>query len=105
MTAAILGQEDHAHRVLAGGGQLEVELGAQEGVGDLHQDAGAVAGPGIGPYRAAMGQAHQDLQALLDDAPAFEILDVADETDTARIVLIGRIVETLDGGKGMKVHR
>ena len=71
----------------------------------MHQDARPVAGAGIGPHGPAMGEADQDLQALLDDAPAFDVLDVADEADTAGIMLIGGIVETLGGGRGMKVHR
>jgi hypothetical protein len=68
-----LGQEDHAHAVLAGRRQLHAlggHLGAVELVGDLDQDAGAVAHQLVGTHRTPVVQVLQDLQALLDDACA-----------------------------------
>ena len=41
-------EEGDADGVLTGGRQVEVDDGAEEGVGDLDQDAGTVAGVGVG---------------------------------------------------------
>ena len=46
-------------------------LVAEERVGDLDQDAGAVAQQRVGADRAAVRQVLQDLQALLDDGVRF----------------------------------
>ena len=51
------GQEGHADGVGAGRRQLDATLAddvAQEAVGDLDEDAGAVAGVGLGAGRAAV---------------------------------------------------
>ena len=93
-----LGQEHHADAVLARRRQahaLRGHLLAEERVGNLDQDAGAVAGERIGADRAAMGEVAQDLQTLLDDRVAFLALDVRDEADAAGVVLVGGVVETL----------
>ena len=53
-----------------GGGSVDAlrrHLGAVELVGDLDQDAGAVAHQRIGADRAAVVEVLEDLQALLDD--------------------------------------
>jgi hypothetical protein len=53
------GKECHAHAVLTGGRQGETELGAfarEELVGDLNQDAGAIAGSGIAAAGAPVRQ-------------------------------------------------
>ena len=42
-----------------------------------------------------MGQINQQLQALLDDVVAFLSLDIRDEADTARVVLVARVVKPL----------
>ena len=92
------GKEDHADAVLAGGREREAELGAfagEELVRDLNQDAGAVAGFRIAAACAAVRQVDEDLDALDDDVVRFLALDVGDETDTAGIVFIARVVETL----------
>ena len=69
--AGSLRQEHHADAVLARRRAASTpccrHLGAEEGVGDLDQDAGAVALQRVGADRAAMGQVLEDLQALLDD--------------------------------------
>ena len=70
----LLGQEDHADAVLAGRRQLDAlarHLGAVELVGDLDQDAGAVAHQLVGADGAAMVEVLEDLQALLDDGVRF----------------------------------
>ena len=55
--------EQRADGVFAGLRQLEADLGGlarEEGVRDLHQDAGAVAGARIGADRAAMLEVAED---------------------------------------------
>ena len=64
-------------------------------VRNLNQDAGAVAGFRIAAAGAAMRQVDEDLQSLGDDVVRLLALDVDDEADTAGVVLVLRIVETL----------
>ena len=58
----------------------------------------AVTGQRIGPHRAAVAQISQDFQTLADGLVAFAVLDIDDETDTAGIVLVARVVEPFGGG-------
>ena len=94
----LLGEEHHAHAVLAGRGQLHSLPGhflPEELVRDLDQDAGAVAGQRVGPDRTAVGQVFEDQQALIDNGVAFHPFDVRNESHAACVVFIGRIVESL----------
>ncbi len=94
----LLRQKDHADAVLAKRRQREALAAAgaaQERIGKLDQDAGAVALQGIGAGRAAMGEILEDLQALGDDGVAGVALDVRDEPQPAGIVLVRRIVHSL----------
>jgi len=96
----LLRQEDHADAVLAGRRQLDAErghLGAVVLVGNLDQDAGAVAHQLVGPDRTAVVEVLENLQALLNDAVRLAALDVGHETDTAGIVLVRRVVEAGTG--------
>ena len=64
----LLRQEDHADAVFAGRRQLDAllrHLLAVEAVGDLDQDAGAVAHQLVGADRAAVVEVLEDLQTLL----------------------------------------
>src|SRR5579883_1978216 len=64
------GKEDHADAVLAGVGQAEPLLARaalQKLVRQLHEDASAIASPGIAAAGAAMGQVVEHAQPLLDD--------------------------------------
>ena len=79
-----------------GGGSVDAlrrHLGAVELVGDLDQDAGAVAHQRVGADRAAVVEVLEDLQALLDDRVRLLALDVGDEADAAGVVLVGRRIE------------
>ena len=79
-----------------GGGSVDAlrrHLGAVELVGDLDQDAGAVAHQLVGADRAAMVEVLEDLQALLDDGVRFAAGDVGDEADAAGVVLVGGRVQ------------
>ena len=89
----LLRQEHHADAVMARCRQrqaLAAARAAQEGVGKLDQDAGAVALQRVGARRAAMGQVLQDRQPLRDDRMGLLALDVGDEAEPARVALVGR---------------
>ncbi len=96
--SALLRQEDHADAVLALGRQGHALPGhflAEEAIGNLEQEAGAVARLGVGADRAAMGQILENLQTLQHDLVALLILDVGDEADAAGVVFVGGVVQTL----------
>ncbi len=93
-----LGQEHHADAVVAGLRQLDAELArhrTEEAVRDLDQDTGTVAGERVRPDRAAVVEIHQDLETLADQVVALVTLDVRDEADAARVVLVRGVVEPL----------
>ena len=76
-----------------GGGSVDAlrrHLVAIELVGNLDQDAGAVAHQLVGADGAAMVEVLEDLQALLDDRVALLALDVRHEADAAGVVLVRR---------------
>jgi hypothetical protein len=86
-----LGQEDHADAVFAGRRQFDALLGhlfAVQRVGQLQQDAGAVAHQLVRAHRAPVVQVLQDQQRLLDDVVALLALDMGHEADAARVVLV-----------------
>ena len=88
-----LRHEQRADRVVAGLRQLEAELGGlarEEGVRDLHQNAGAVAGARIGADRAAMFEVAENADRVGDDLMRLLALDVGDEADAAGILLQAR---------------
>jgi len=72
---------------------------AQQRIGHLDQAARSVTDQRIGPDRAPMVEIDQDLQTARDDVMRFSSLDVGDETDAARIVLVAWVVETLSLGR------
>ena len=75
-------------------------LGAVELVGDLDQDACAVAHQLVGADRAAMVEVLEDLQALRHDVVRAPALDVRDEAHAAGVVLAGGVVQASPGGGG-----
>jgi len=95
--AVLRGEEDGADAVVARGGKRDARRGqrlAQELVGRLDQDAGAVAGVRFASTGAAVLQVDQDLEAAGDHGVGFAPGDVHDEPDAACVVLERRIVET-----------
>jgi hypothetical protein len=64
-------------------------------VRDLQQDAGTVARAGVGRDRAAMGEIYEELERLLDDVAGTNAVDVSDEADSACVVLVSRVVQSL----------
>ena len=84
--ALVMRQEHEAGAVRAGGGQRERHDLAQERVGHLNQDAGAVTGVRLAAAGAAVLQVDEDLQRLRDDVVRALALDVDDEADAAGVV-------------------
>ena len=96
--ALVLRHERVADGVVAGLGQLDLELGAllgQEVVRDLDQDAGAVARDRVGAHRAPVLDVAQDGDRVLDERVGLAALEIGDEADATGIVLPLRIEEPL----------
>jgi hypothetical protein len=95
------GKEGHADAVFSRGRQGETELGAlarEELVGDLNQDAGAIAGLGIAAAGAPVGQVDQNLDTFEDDVVRPLALEIRNEANAAGIVLEARVVKALRRG-------
>jgi hypothetical protein len=81
-----------------GGGSSTPCLGhllAVQRVGQLQQDAGAVAHQLVRAHRAPVIQVLQDLQRLGDDVVALLALDMGHEADAARVVLVRARIQAL----------
>jgi hypothetical protein len=95
------GEEDDARAVRAGPRELDVDHGPVEQIGDLDQDAGAVARVGLGPRRPPVLHVAEAGQAHLDHLMAPTAVHVHDEGDTTGVVLeAGLIQPTIGGGEG-----
>jgi hypothetical protein len=97
----VLRQEAHGDRVVARRRQRQPGAFrplAVERVGDLQQDAGAVAEQRVGADRAAVVEVGKDLERLRDDPVRLRSLDVGDKAHTARVMLVARIVQALRRG-------
>src|SRR6266511_666515 len=95
--AGFCGEEHRARAVAALGWQLDTRSGrdlAQEAIRDLDQNAGAVAGIGFTPARAAVLQVDQYLQAARDYRMGSPACNIDDEPDAAGVVFEGWIVES-----------
>src|SRR6185503_19405077 len=93
-----LRHEQRADRVVAGLRQLEADLGClarEEGVRNLHENAGTVAGARIGANSAAMFEVAQNDDRVGDDLMRLLALDVGDEADAAGILLHAEVVQAL----------
>ena len=102
----VRGQEDHPHAVAAPTRHVPAKgepLALEEAVGELQQDACAVAGVGIAAARTAVGEAAEHLERLLHDRPALVSAKVSDEADATRVVLGARVVET-ESARGDVCH-
>jgi hypothetical protein len=86
-------QEREAGGVAARGGQLEPGDRAEERVGQLGDDAGAVAGVRVGARRAAVLKVAKDAQGAGHDAVAAPGPQVRDEADAAGVVLEPAVVK------------
>ncbi len=90
---AVDGYERDAGGVRAGNGQLEPDGRPVEGVGDLHEDSGAVTRVGLRAGGAPVIQAAHGRERLVDDGVTLATQHVDDEPDAARVVLESGVVE------------
>ncbi len=94
----VLRQEHHAHAVGAGLGELHLQLGhllAEEAVGDLHEDARAVAVQRVRARGAPVREVVEDREPVRHDVVGLLPLDVRDEAHAARVVLVAGVIEAL----------
>ena len=96
--APLRGQERQARGVGALRGQLEPDDGTEERVGDLEEDARAVAGVDLGSAGAAVLQPQQRRERPPDDGVVAATLEVGHHRDATGVVLELRDVEVLVGG-------
>ena len=94
----VLGQEGNSGDVLAWRWKRETGHVPVEPVGDLDQDPGAVAGVDIGPLGPAVLQIAERANGLRHDLVCGRARHVAHERDSAGVVFIARIIETLAPG-------
>ena len=91
-------QEDHADAVAARirqGDTHGTAMPPEKGVGNLEQDAGAVAGMGVASAGAAMLEVDQDVNGVADDVVGLPAVEVGHDAHAARVVLMSRVVESL----------
>ncbi len=100
----VLGQEGRAHGIRAGGGEREVRDAAEELVGHLGEDAGAVAHERVGAGGAAVLQVGEGQQGLVDDVVTGGAAQGGHHGDPAGVVLVVRAVETLVRGLGAEAR-
>ncbi len=92
-------QERHADRVASDRRQLEADDGAQELVGDLRDDAGAVARAGIRAHGAPVLEVTQRIECHSDDVVAGRSAKGRDHGQAAGVLLAARVVEALCRGQ------
>jgi len=90
-------EEGEAGCKSAGDGKVEVDDSPQESVGDLDQDARAVAGVGFGSDRATVIEITQSGEAFGNDVVAGHTGQRGNERDTTGIVFVLRVIQTLCG--------
>ena len=73
-------------------------------MGNLQQDAGAIASLGVGAHGAAVLEVLEDRQPVAHHAVALGIMDIGDEADAAGIVFVARIVKTVRFRDSLRQH-
>ncbi len=99
------GQECHAYAISTGPGQLKAQLAAlplEKLMRNLEEDAGSVTGLGIASASSAMGQVEEHLDALAYDVMTFVAANIGDESDSAGIVFLRRMVQALGGRRSSR---
>src|SRR6185436_16332679 len=91
--------EDVAGGIHAGLRQIDARVFLrdllEEGVRQLDEDAGAVAGVDLAAACTAVIEVLEDLDALFDDGVRLLALDVHDEADATGVMLELRVIEAL----------
>jgi hypothetical protein len=91
-------QEAHGDAIMTRLRQSDARAGGpvtQQIVGNLNQDAGAIAQQRVGAHRAAMIDLQQYLETTRNGLVRLLALDVRNESDATCVMLIARIVQTL----------
>ena len=106
---AVVGQEDHAEReaaALAVGGRAAepLEVGGVGVPGDFDGDARAVAGVGVGVDGAAVGEADDAGDGLLDEFVRAHAVDSRDKARAAGVAEALRVIEAVKGGGKLSGH-
>ena len=86
----VLGQKEHGHAVVALARQQGAEalgLLTEEAVGDLEEDARAIAGVALQAAAAAVLEVDEDGQGIVHDGVAADALEVGDGADAAGVVV------------------
>ena len=99
--AWIFRHEREADAVVAESGKFDAILGRlarEELVRHLQKNARAVAGVGFAPAGPAMFEVVEYLQGLENEVMRRAVLEVDDEADSASVVFVCRVVETLFSG-------
>ncbi len=100
----VVRQEADTDAVPAGRGQLESDDAAEEGVGELREDARAVARAHVGALGAAMLEVGERFQRALDDLVRRRVVEASDHRDAACVVLEPRVVEAVGLWRLALVH-
>ena len=98
LVGAVLRKEHQTGRVLPRRRQVEVDHGAVEAVRDLQHDAGAVAGERVGATGTAVIETAERVQTLGDDVVDTTTVHVRDQSETAGVVFVRRVVQALVAG-------
>ena len=93
--ARLLREKRHASGVCARFGQIEGHDVAEEAIGNLDQDAGAVAGVDVGAACTAVLEIAERADRLGDDLVALAAVHVAHEVEPTRVVLVPGVVQPL----------
>ena len=93
-------EEGDAHGIRAGDREVEVDDLAEEGVGDLGEDAGPVTHQRVGAGRAAVLEVAQRRQGVLDDVVSCRAAHGGDHGHPAGVVLELAAVQPRVGGLG-----
>ncbi len=101
----VVREEAHADPVLAGRRQLDAGDGAQERVGELDEDARAVARADVGALGPAVLEVVQRLERAADDLVGLLVVQARHHGDAAGVVLEPGVVEALClGRRGVVRH-
>ena len=94
----ILREEAHGDGIVTGCGKRD--LGAcrpvaEQRIGDLNEDARAVAQQWVGANGTAMVDVDENFEAAFDGFVRFHAFNIGNKADTARIMFVARVIKTL----------
>ncbi|OPZ67872.1 MAG: hypothetical protein BWY83_02484 [bacterium ADurb.Bin478] len=97
-SGGMLRQKRHADGIVPGLRQIECgDLRAEQLIGDLQHEPGAVAGAGVAAHRAAVLQIDQRLQGQLHDLVTGDAVQPGEKTDSATVMFKSRIIQSVHG--------